>query len=196
MSLQPPLPPRADRSRAGAHAPALLALAVSIALIGAYLLAGGASYEPMAVADPCVQRPISTLDARGPLEAIALSALDGAACELQVSREELALALADEESTQAFTAAHGIDEQRLDDAVRAGLERAVDDAAGTGQIDGLEETVLRTTAENAPVGPLLDALRALPGDASPQDVLNALSDLAGGVGELQDRLDQLRDLLP
>ena len=41
----------------------------------------------------------SVLDERGIFEGIALSALDGAACELHVSREELTLALADEGAT-------------------------------------------------------------------------------------------------
>lgn len=194
MSAQAPLP-RTTRTHApGAGFGAIaVALVASLLLVGAYLLAGGASYEPMKVADPCQTRSLRTLDARGPLEAIALSALDGAACELGVSREELALALADEGSTAEFAETHDVDEATIDDAVRAGLERAVDDAAATGEIDGLEETLLREAAARAPVGPLLDALRALPGDASPQDVIGALSDAAGSAGELGDRLDQLRD---
>ena len=75
------------------------ALATSAALVIAYLLAGGGDYEPTAVADPCAPR--EWRDPEGVQEAaqqFALSALDGAACELQVSRETLAVALATPES--------------------------------------------------------------------------------------------------
>ena len=126
-------------------------------------------------------------------EAIALSALDGAACDLGVSREELALALTDEESTQEFADAHDISEDDLEDAVRAGLIRAVDDAAAAGRIDGLDETILRQLAEHAPVGALIAALQALSDDDSVQGLLEQF-------GGLQDitvpSLPSLDDLLP
>ena len=137
-----------DRNRAP-----LIALAASIGLIAVYVAFGGGSYTPAATADPCEPRDAAVLEERGVFEGIALSALDGAACELHVSREELTLALADEQATEDFAAAHGIDSDAVDDAVRAGLERAVDDAAAAGRIDGIEETILRQVARYAPVGP-------------------------------------------
>lgn len=158
----------------------LVALAASIGLIAVYLAFGGATYDPAGVADPCQQRASATDPDRPLFEAIALSALDGAACELGVSREELALALTDEAATQRFADAHDISEADLESAVRAGLVRAVDDAAAAGRIDGFDETVLRTLAEHAPVGALIKALQALPGDDSIQGLLEqlgALSDL-------------------
>jgi len=91
-----------DRSRAP-----LIALAASIGLVGVYLAFGGGSYTPAATADPCQTRDQAVLDERGIFEGIALSALDGAACQLHVSREELTLALADEQATEEFAAAHG-----------------------------------------------------------------------------------------
>ena len=45
-------------------------------------------------------------DLQAVLEQVALSALDGAACELGTSREELVLALRDEKSLDAFAAEH------------------------------------------------------------------------------------------
>ncbi|MFN8151779.1 MAG: hypothetical protein U0R24_11745 [Solirubrobacterales bacterium] len=171
----------------------LIALAASIGLIGVYLAFGGASYDPAGVADPCVQRASATDPDRPLFEAIALSALDGAACDLGVSREELALALTDEESTQEFADAHDISEDDLEDAVRAGLIRAVDDAAAAGRIDGLDETILRQLAEHAPVGALIAALQALSDDDSVQGLLEQF-------GGLQDitvpSLPSLDDLLP
>ena len=61
----------------------------------AYLAAGGGDYEPTAVADPCAPREWrSPAGIEESAQQFALSALDGAACELGVSREALAVALA------------------------------------------------------------------------------------------------------
>ena len=172
----------------GLRAP-LIALAASIGLIGAYLAFGGASYDPAGVADPCEQRDTALLEQRDAFEAIALSSLDGAACELGVSREELTLALADEEATAEFAATYGVDEEAIEDAVRAGLERAVDDAAATGRVDGIEETVLREIAGRAPVGPAITGLQALSDDDSAQGLIELLGQLSEGqipgLGELE-----------
>lgn len=177
-----------DRSRAP-----LIALAASIGLVGVYVAFGGGSFTPAATADPCQTRDQALLESRGIFEGIALSALDGAACELHVSREELALALADGDATERFAAARGIDADDVDAAVRAGLERAVDDAAAADRIDGLEESILRQVARYAPVGPAISALQALSDDDSIQGLIEEL----GGVTELQlPGLDELGQLLP
>lgn len=170
----------------------LVALAVSVGLIGVYLLFGGATYDPAGVADPCQPRDQALLEGRGLFETLALSGLDGAACELGVGREELALALTSEEATEDFAETHGIDSDDVEGAVRAGLERAVDDAAAAGRIDGLEEAALRQVAEHAPVGAVISALQALPGDDSVQGLLERLGSLQGiglpGVDDLQGLL--------
>lgn len=168
----------------------LVALAVSIGLIGAYLAFGGASYDPANVADPCQPRDISLIEDRDLFETIALSSLDGAACDLNVSREDLALALTSEEATADFAAANEIDSDAINDAVRAGLERAVDDAAAAGKVDGIEEGILRTIASNAPVGPAISALQALPGDDSVQSLLEQL----GGLETLPGDLPGIEDI--
>lgn len=175
----------------------LAALAASIGLIVVYLAFGGATYEPARTADPCQQRDAGILDERDLFETVALAALDGAACDLGVGREELALALADEAATAEFAEAYSIDSGDIEAAVRSGLERAVDDAAATGRISGIEETVLRTVAENAPVGPAIAALRALPGDDSVQGLLQQLGNFQEipGIEEIPG-YDQLNELLP
>ena len=66
-----------------------------------------------------------------------LSALDGAACELGVSRETLAQALATPEARERFTERYGIDDAKLAEAIRAGLLRAVDDAEEAGALSPL-----------------------------------------------------------
>jgi hypothetical protein len=171
----------------------LIALAASVGLIAVYLAFGGATYDPAQVASPCDQRDQALLEERDLFETIALSSLDGAACELGVTREELTVALGSEEATQEFADAHDIDSDDVDNAVRAGLERSVDDAAAAGKVDGVEETILRQIAEHAPVGPTISALQDLTGDDSVQALLER-------VGSLQDlglpSLDDLRDLVP
>lgn len=179
----------------------LIALAASIGLIGAYVAFGGATYDPAGVADPCEVRTSATDPNRPLFEAIALSTLDGAACDLGVDREELALALADESATQQFAQDHDISEDDLNDAVRAGLIRSVDDAAAAGRIDGLDETILRQLAESAPIGALITALQALPGDDSIQSLLEQLGSIPNIDLTLPSTsdipgLDQLQDLLP
>jgi len=94
-----------------------------------YLALGGGSYEPSSVRNPCAPRSWRN---PGGLEAvaqqIALSALDGAACHFGVSRETLTIALATSSSRARFARAHHVDSHELENAVRRGLERAVDDA--------------------------------------------------------------------
>jgi hypothetical protein len=139
-----------------------LAVAASVAMAALYLALGGGSYEPTPVADPCAPR--EWREPEGVEEAgqqFALSALDGAACELRVTREALALALATEESRARFADEYGIDNARLEQAIRAGVIRAVDDAQDAGAIDPLVAAGLRAVAERLP----LDELIALIEDA-------------------------------
>ncbi len=103
-------------------------LVAAVVLVGSYLAAGGASYTPEKTQDPC--KPRAWRDPEG-LQEIAqqftLSALDGAACQLGVSRETLARALATPEGRERFTERYEISDAQLAKAVRAGLLRAVDD---------------------------------------------------------------------
>jgi hypothetical protein len=139
------------------------ATAAAAGLVILYLALGGASYAPAKVADPCATR-----DWRDPqgfeevAEQIVLSGLDGAACELHVSREEMVLALADRESRERFARQHGISNQRLEELVRAGLLRAVDDAERADAIDPTVADLLRRIVPRIPVDELLDLLEQLP----------------------------------
>lgn len=177
----------------------LIALAASIGLIGVYLAFGGAAYDPAEVADPCESREVTLLQERDLFETIALSGLDGAACELGVEREALALALTDEEATAAFAEEYGIGPDEIESAVRAGLARAVDDAAAAGRVDGIEESILRQIAANAPVGPTISALQAISGDDSVQALLEQLGSFQDlGLPGTDDipGLDELDGLIP
>jgi hypothetical protein len=133
-------------------------------LVVLYLALGGASYAPAKVADPCAQR-----EWRNPkgLEAVAeqivLSALDGAACELGVTREEVVLALANRDSLRRFAREHGISERRLEELVRAGLLRAIDEAERAEALSATTADLLRGLVRRIPIGALLDLLDQLPG---------------------------------
>jgi hypothetical protein len=139
------------------------AAAAATALVVLYLALGGASYAPAKVADPCAPR-----DWRDPqgfeevAEQIVLSGLDGAACELHVSREEMVLALADRESRERFARQHGISDQRLEQLVRAGLLRAIDDAERADAIDPTVAGLLRRIVPRIPIDELLDLLEQIP----------------------------------
>jgi hypothetical protein len=156
------------------------AIVASAALIGTYLALGGASYEPKAVADPCKPRPISKPEGGSEvLQQVALSALDGAACELGVSREELTVALASRSSRERFLREHKVTDQVFEQALRAGLLRAVDDAERVDALSGLEATLIRGAIERLPIGVVLDVLQR----ASGKSVLDLMNDLLGRVGQ-------------
>ena len=133
----------------------------------AYLALGGGSYEPSSVRNPCAQRPWRD---PGGVEAvaqqIALSALDGAACHFGVSRETLTLALATSSSRARFARDHHVDDHELENAVRRGLQRSIDDAERAGAIGGFQVTALRFAVDHIPVeqmANLVQTVRSLPG---------------------------------
>jgi hypothetical protein len=155
------------------HTP-LMAVVVAAALVGTYLALGGAGYEPLDVPDPCDPRPVSELQERDELtEKLALSALDGAACELQVPREDLVFVIADPSERDEFIAEHGVTEEQLDAALKAGLVRAVDDAERAGDISSFEATLLREVAARVPAAEAIDVIESATGD----DVLGLVDDL-------------------
>jgi hypothetical protein len=156
----------------------------SLVLVAAYLAAGGAGYEPTPVADPCAPRAWTAPHSlEEDAQQFLLSSLDGAACELGVSREELAAALATEESRQQFADEHGIGDDQLQDAIRAGITRAINDAEDAGVLNPLAAEGLRTLASNLPVAQAIDLIEGAQnvfGDAS--GLLDRLGGILGGAG--------------
>ena len=167
------------------------AIAASVALLGVYLALGGGTYEPSAVGNPCEPRPPAA-DPEGldeNVQALALSALDGAACELRVTREDLLAALADPETREAFLDENRISDETLEGAVRAGLDRAYDDAVAAGRIEGLEATLIGEAIELVPVSVIVDIAQS----ETAQGAAAALSDGVSGE-EAGDALDALEGL--
>jgi hypothetical protein len=137
-----------------------LASAIAVGLVGVYAALGGASYAPAAVADPCESRVLGRASGVAEsVEQVVLSAADGAACALGASREDLILALRGQNELERFADEHGIDQGALEQAIREGLVRAVDDAEVTGSIEEGTANVLRTAAEHLPIGILLTIIR-------------------------------------
>jgi hypothetical protein len=85
--------------------------AAALALAGAARLARPElAPEPVVIADPCRHRELpSTGGVSGALQDAALVALDRAACRFGSSREELALALVDDDARAEYQREHGVD---------------------------------------------------------------------------------------
>jgi len=158
------------------------AIVAAVVLAGVYLAAGGSSYAPAKTQDPCQHRPWRSPEGLQQIaEQFSLSALDGAACQLGVSRETLARALATPESRERFTDRYDIDEAQLARAVRAGLLRAVDDAEDAGALNPLLAV------------PLREALKSIPLDQAIELINNAeslLDNVQSFLGPAQGLLEQ------
>jgi hypothetical protein len=154
----------------------------SLALVLAYLAAGGSSYAPAQVQDPCQDRAWRDPEGLQQIaEQFSLSALDGAACELGVSRETLARALATPESRERFAERYGIGDAELARAIRAGLLRAIDDAERAGAINPLLGAPLRAAVRQIPVDQAIELI---------QDARSLLDNLETFLGPAQGLLEQ------
>ncbi len=153
------------------------AIAASLALVIAYLAAGGSSYEPAKTQDPCKPRPWRNPEGLQQIaEQFSLSALDGAACRLGVSRETLARALATPASRERFAQRYGIGDAQLAAAIRAGLLRAIGDAERAGALNPLLAAPLRATVRQIPVEQAIELVK----DA--RSLLNNLESFLGPAG--------------
>jgi hypothetical protein len=89
---------------------------------GQVVLAINAEPEPVEIADPCEERDLpGTGGIGGVVQDVALAGLDRAACEFGSSREELAIALVDDEAAAKYEEEHGVDPRSVDDLVGGAL---------------------------------------------------------------------------
>jgi len=88
---------------------------IAIAATAAYgVIFAGSERETVALADPCQERELPDTGGIGGLfQDLSLAALDRAACEFGSSREELLLALFDDELHDEFEEEHGVDPTSL-----------------------------------------------------------------------------------
>lgn len=205
----PPPPPQAPPAATGGGSRGIgvlvAAIVASLLLVGAYVAAGG-PVGPDGAADPCDPRPWTD---PGNLEEaaqqFALSAADGAACELGVSREELTRSIADDQARQDFMDEHGFTDSDLENALRAGLNRAVDDAENAGALDSLPAAGIRAAIRVMPmsvmIGLLENADSIFNGDlGSLGGIGGAIDAITGGIdgldsGTTDDPLGQLGDAI-
>ena len=142
--------------------------AAAVALLAIELGMGAWGFGATKRVNPCTAHasyPGGGFDAT--LQRIVLDGLNGAACELHTSREELVLALRPSDERSAKW-----DDETIQRAVRVGLVRAIDEAEKRGDVPGILAAVLRAGASHAPVKFLLE-----------------------GNADLSGLLDRLRDLL-
>ncbi|MBK5111161.1 MAG: hypothetical protein JJE10_07325 [Thermoleophilia bacterium] len=127
-------------------------IVAAVVLVGAYLAAGGLDFKPAAAADPCDAREWGNPQGlEQTAERFSLAAVDGAACQLGVSREELIRALADPNGRQRLAEEKDLSEMEIEDAIRSGLERAIDDGENAGSIGSLTASGLRIAVKVMPV---------------------------------------------
>lgn len=134
--------------------PALAAALVG-GLLAVQLAFGGGHYRPLRPADPCAERPVTSvstgIDAL--VEQLVLIGLDDAACRLGASREALTLELA----------GPGARTDAQIDALRAGLLGAVDRLKAEGRLPRPSQLTDEAVADSHLNGFLKAAIRVIPG---------------------------------
>lgn len=146
----------------------------AVTLLAVELADGALDYGERDLRNPCTARVRfrgEGLDAT--LQRVALDGLNGAACRLGTSREELVLSLDPSLGKRQWT------RPTIERAVRAGLLRAIDEAEDRGSLGATEAFVLREIVRRAPIDWLIE------GAASAADLFDTLRD------DLRELLEQL-----
>ena len=129
----------------------LVALLLSgAALIGVELGKGALDEPAPKIANPCQPREGRTGGIDATIQRIVLDGLDGAACRLHTSREELVLSLGG-----GVGVTRRWDEHTIEVALRAGLLRSVDEAVQRGDVPSFLAPALRQLVESAPLDQLV-----------------------------------------
>ena len=119
-------------------------LLAGVALVAVELSLGALSEPTPKIADPCKPRDGRTVGFDATVQRIVLDGLDGAACRLGTTREQLVLSL-------SGTGPVRWSRKTIERAVRAGLLHAVDQAQARGDIGSLPSFLLRQVIERAPL---------------------------------------------
>ena len=127
------------------------ALLASGVVLVAVELGKGALDEPSPkIASPCQPRHGRTGGFDTTVQRIVLDGLDGAACRLHTTREELVLSLGGGTVVKRHW-----DEHTVEVALRSGLLRSLDEAVRRGDVPSFLAPALRSLVEHAPLDRLV-----------------------------------------
>jgi len=192
----------------------IVAVVLVSGVLGVQVANGGGSFEPLQPADPCVERTVTSradgID--GLTERLVLLGIDGAACQLGVSREALTLELAqpgtrtDAEIEALHQGLLAAVQRMKDDGTLPPASDLVDDALDDADLNGLLEAAIRALPDSVVNAALktddiltraiddLD-LRALLANLGDQDDLNQQIEAAVTQAVKDSLAARLRDLL-
>jgi hypothetical protein len=126
---------------------ALVALFIAAAvLIGVEFGLGAAHAGEVHLADPCKTQQFEG----SALQRVLLDGLDGAACRLHISREALVLSVGSDSPFHTRWS-----KQKIEVALRAGMLRAVDEAARRGDIPSFLVGPIREAIKRVPIDKLI-----------------------------------------
>ena len=125
-------------------------LASGLALVAAELGSGALNEPSPKIANPCEPRPGRTGGIDTTIQRVVLDGLDGAACRLHTTREELVLSIGGDS-----LAPRHWDQHTIDVALRAGLLGAVNRAEQRGDIPSFLVPLIRTAIDKIPLEKLI-----------------------------------------
>jgi hypothetical protein len=125
-------------------------LLAGVALVAVELGLGALDEPSPKIANPCQPRPGRTGGIDTTVQRIVIDGLDGAACRLHTSREELVLSIGG-----GSEAPRHWDEHTTEVALRAGLLRSVDEAVQRGDVPSFLAPALRGLVERLPLETLI-----------------------------------------
>jgi hypothetical protein len=129
----------------------LAALVLGAVILVAVELANGAA-GPVSptIARPCQPHPpFAGGGVSGTVQRVVLEGLDGAACRLRTSREELVLALSPSATSRRWS------RRQIEAAIRAGLNHAIDVEKRRGNIPGFLVPALHRVVDETPFDELI-----------------------------------------
>jgi hypothetical protein len=140
---------------------ALVALLVGAGtLIAVELSQGAVDTGESEILAPCQEHPSHPGDGiDATIQRVVLDGLEGAACRLGTTREELVLSLEPQSGVRPIR----WDDETIERAVRAGLLEAIDDAQQRDSVNNLIATVMRGIVERAPLQWLIDGGQQIAG---------------------------------
>jgi hypothetical protein len=133
-------------------------LAAGVVLVAVELGKGALDEPSPKIANPCSPRHGRTGGFDTTVQRIVLDGLDGAACRLHTTREELVLSLGG-----GTVIRRRWDEHTVEVALRAGLLRSVDEAEDRGDIPSFLAPLVRRLVERAPLNRIIEGGFSLSG---------------------------------